>query len=184
MDWKIGKSSGQCHKCGRGFAANEGFYSALYDTKDVFERRDFCLACWRPGEPLQAGQAAEAGPFSFWLTAAEEAPKRRGVDLELVKEVFDRLEGDLDETRLKIRYFLSLILMRKHALKYIGTESEGDKEYMVARTPRQQREYRIVNPNLTQGELADVKAELENLLDMDLGAEKNGGGAKGAPETT
>lgn len=179
MDWKIGKSSGRCHKCGKGFGASEGFYSALYNAKGAFERRDFCLGCWQPAEPPVA---REAGLFSFWLTAAEAPPQKRGIDLELVKDVFDRLEGDVDETRLKIRYFLSLILLRKHALKYIGTESEGEKEFMVVRVPRKQTEYRIVNPNLTQGELADVKAELENLLDMDLGAEKNGAGSKGAPE--
>jgi len=178
VDWKIGKSSGHCFKCGREFAANEGFYSALYDTKREFARRDFCDECWR----RSAGASAEEKPFSFWRTAAEEAPKKRGIDLEVVKEVFDRLEGDLDETRLKIRYFLSLILVRKHALRYIRTESDAEAEYMIVRVPRVQKEHKVRNPNLTQGELADVKAELENLLDMDLGLTKNGAKAQGAPE--
>jgi hypothetical protein len=181
VDWKIGKSSGHCFNCNREFAANEGFYSALYDTGREFARRDFCEECWRRSAGV-AAQAAGERPFSFWRTAAEETPKKRGIDLELVKEVFDRLEGDSDETRLKIRYFLSLILVRKHALRYIRTESDAEAEYMIVRVPKQQKEYKIRNPNLTPGGLADVKAELENLLDMDLGAPKNGARPEGAQE--
>jgi hypothetical protein len=179
LDWKIGKSSGHCYKCNREFAASEGFYSALYDLKREFARRDFCDECWR----RDSGVAAPAEkPFSFWRTAAaEEAPKKRSIDLELVKEIFDKLEGDLDETRLKIRYFLSLILVRKRALRYMRTESDAEAEYLIVRAPRQQKEHKILNPNLTPGELADVKAEIENLLDMDLDA-KSGAKAESAPE--
>ena len=168
MDWKIRKTAGQCCKCRREFAPGEEFYSALYDSGSEFERRDFCGDCWEK----TAGTAPEGDgrPFSFWRAAVEETPKKRSIDLELVKEVFDRLERDDDPMRLKIRYFLSLILMRKRALRYVRTEQEGRAEYMVVRVPRAQVEYKIRNPDLTQGELEDVKAELENLLDMELGS--------------
>ena len=183
MDWKIGKSSGQCFKCNKEFAASEAFYSALYDIAGVFARRDFCERCWKESAGVRAPAGANAGekPFSFWRAAVEETPKKRGIDLDIVKDVFHRLEGDVDETRLKIRYFLSLILLRKRALRYIGTESDAEAEYMVVRAPREERRFKIRNPNLTPGELADVKAELENLLDMDLEAARNGAGTQGAP---
>lgn len=188
MDWKIGKSSGHCSRCNKEFGANQPFYSALYDNTREFSRSDFCEECWRQSSGGQGATsaadapAATGKPFSFWRTATEETPKRRGIDLDLVKEVFERLEGDLDETRLKIRYFLSLILVRKHALRYMRTESDAEAEYMVVRVPRQQTEYKIRNPNLTPGELTDVKAELENLLDMDFGAAKTGSNTQEAPQ--
>ena len=171
MDWKIGKSKGRCSNCDREFAAGEEFYSALYDGGAGFERRDFCRNCWEAAGNRHGDTVPAEGdrPFSYWRTVVEDKTgRKRRIDLELVKDVFDRLEGDEDPTRLKIRYFLSLILMRKRVLRYLRTESGDEKEYMVVTFPRQKVEYRVRNPNLTQGELADVKAELEILLDMEL----------------
>ncbi|RKY29333.1 MAG: hypothetical protein DRP79_00615 [Planctomycetota bacterium] len=188
MDWKIGKSRGQCCGCNREFAAGEDFYSALYDHGVEFERRDFCESCWKDAgireSAPQSGERtnSEERPFSHWRTVVGEKPKKRGIDLELVKDVFDRLKEDEDPTHLKIRYFLSLILMRKRLFRYLRTESGEDGEYMVVTASKQKTEYRIRNPNLTQGELTDVKAELENLLDMELGEPEAEAKAEASPE--
>ena len=42
QNYKIVRSEKKCASCGREFAENENYYSALFDKVEEFERLDYC----------------------------------------------------------------------------------------------------------------------------------------------
>jgi len=164
MDWKIGKSNRRCCVCEAELVMGEAFYSTLNQWEGGLERRDFCLQCWQ-----NSGEEKQRPDFFWRTTQADDVPKKRSIDLEVVTDLFRKLPESSDPMRQKVRYFLALLLMRKRVVKLLSTGREDERDFMSIRLRGEEKEQRVTNPNLTQGELDEVKAELELLLEMELG---------------
>ncbi len=163
MEWKITKSSGQCSACHSELSAGEAFYSLLNETGEGLERRDYCPECW------EKAAAERSDAIFFWRTTrAERQSKKRAIDLETVTGLFRKLADGDGTTHRKIRYFLALLLMRKKIVKLLGTGHEDGVEYMTVRLKGEEESRRVANPELDKGDMEDVKAELEAMLQMEL----------------
>jgi len=161
MQWEVARPSHSCSACERGLEVGEQYLSALFDAGDTFERRDFCADCWQRETP-------EA--FSFWKTRVPEPDEkpRLLVDDDVIVNFFLRLDGAEEEMKVKLRFIVMLILMRKRILKFDTTEREGDVEYWVLRMPRDKTRHRVVNPHLGEDEIGRLSEEVGDLLNMDV----------------
>ncbi len=166
MEWKIGKSSGRCAACDNELASGEAFFSVLLDGAEGLERRDYCRECWPKIENERREPRDE--PIFFWRTVHEPAPKKRAIDIAMVTELFKKITDSDEEIHRKVRYFLALLLMRKKAVSLVRTGSDNGVEYMVIRVKGEDCERIVANPQLEAGELEDVKAELEAMIEMEL----------------
>jgi hypothetical protein len=136
-----------------------------------FARVDFCEACWaagkRPAPPLAM--------FSFWKTVvpSPEQKKKLLVDDSVLVDVFTRMEGKTEPSEIRFRFVLALILMRKRLLKYEGTQEkpEGMEKgpeiwRMIPRGTDQA--VHVVNPHLTEEQIAEVSQQLSAILAEEL----------------
>jgi hypothetical protein len=164
LDWEIAKSEHRCSLCDRAFAEEETYYSALYDTGAEFERKDFCTGCW------DADEGHRARAFSFWKTEVprEDEPKKLFVDDAVIFDFFRRLAPEeAQPVKRNFRYLLGLMLMRKKKLKFKDVVRENGKEYLVLRRSRTKEEHRVLNPELTEEELIQVRSELNQILETE-----------------
>ena len=81
-----------------------------------------------------------------------------------------RLADREEEVKQHFRFVLSLILMRKRLLKYEQTVYEEGIEYWHMRLTRDQSMHAIVNPQMTDDQIAAVSAELGAILHGDATA--------------
>jgi hypothetical protein len=160
MDWNIAKSQRVCG-CGRELEENEPYFAALYEEGDGFVRRDYCLACWEKAK-------AEGDCFSFWraVVPPKEEKRRLFADDEVLIDFFTRLEHAEEEQRRHFYYLLALILMRKKILKFEDIERDADREVLCLRLPREDRLFRVPDPQLSEEQVEAVKEQLSQILDF------------------
>lgn len=166
MDWDIARSERRCTACEREFAEEEPYYSALYDAGEGFERKDFCPECWEAEDSAHRGR-----PFSHWKTEIPRAdqPRKMFVDDAVIFDFFTRLADEEHQpTKRNFRYILGLMLMRKKRLKFKDVVRDNGKEYLVLRRSRTKEEHRVLNPDLSEEELLQVKTELTQILETEV----------------
>lgn len=109
----------------------------------------------------------------------KEEPKRTFVDDDLLINFFTRLADSDDASKLRFRFVLSLILLRKRLLKYDRTIREGDVEHWEMRLMRDKSAHKVLNPRLNDDEIEDLTGQLGAILagfvpdDDDGSAESN-----------
>ena len=103
----------------------------------------------------------------------EEREDRRGriengrkprIDDDLLVECFQRLEGQTEPDRLNFRYVVALLLMRRKRFKFDEAKLEGDREILCLRCVRTRQVFQVVNPRLTEDEMAAVQEEVFKVL--------------------
>jgi len=165
MEWNIQKSGNQCCTCSAAFDEGSHYYSAIFDRGQQFERRDFCTACWE--------KCQNEAVFSFWKTRVptKEEERKLFVDDNVLLEFFGRLPAEGDEQvqhKLKFRYILALVLMRKKVLRFVDIVREDGKEYIILRYPREKTEFKVLDPGLTEEEADSVKDDLSQILNVEV----------------
>ena len=246
--YAIATSDYRCLECAGEVACEALYYSAVIFGDGVFQRRNYCVGCWkrnltpRPGE---SDTRNRLDAFASWRTrrpaAPSERPKKVRFDPQLGLEFFLRLgqeppgalevddeSDDLDsraiqqtapddgasdegrtddgelaaETELterdgadpdsadpdaradgssrarafpgnderdQLRFFLSLLLVRKKALKFKSSIDRGGQEFLLLvdrETPPHVHE--VLNPGLSEGQLERLKDRLGELLQMQI----------------
>jgi hypothetical protein len=157
MDYQIQTSTRRCCVTGRELQPGEKCYSVLLDQEGKFVRQDYSLEAW-PGPP--------AGAFSFWMSrvAAPDSRRRLAIDDELLMDCFLRLEGQAEPGRVRFRYVLALLLMRRRRFRFDEARQEAGQEVLVLRCVRTGATQRVVNPCLADEELAAVQDEVFQTL--------------------
>jgi hypothetical protein len=166
MDWNIQKSDRECHSCSKQFDEGEPYLSALFDSGKEFERKNYCPACWEATSDQQ-------GVFSFWKTHVPTKHEERKllVANDVLLEFFLRLsedQGEQPDHKTRFRYILALVLMRKRTLRFVDIIRENGSEYMVLRYPREDREFKVLDPGLTEAEADTVKDDLSQILNVEV----------------
>jgi hypothetical protein len=156
-DYQIQANTRRCAATGRELRPGEKFFSVLLDEAGKFIRHDYSSEAWQ-GPPPHA--------FSFWAgrVPADEANRRPRIDDELLVECFQRLEGQTDPDRVSFRYVVALLLMRRKRLKFEEAQVEGGQEVLCLRCAKAHASYRVVNPRLTEQEMAAVQEEVFKVL--------------------
>jgi len=154
-----------------------------------FKRSDVSLEAWEAGQRPQ-------GIFSYWLTTVAEpnAKKKLFVDDSVLLNLFRRLADTDQPDRVRFRFVLGLILMRKKMLRYDGSEQREvendvlpDGESQGPRTlewwlftPKldpakgpmgkwnDEETLEMVNPKLTDDQIVQVTEQLSEVLEAEL----------------
>ncbi|MFQ5430854.1 MAG: hypothetical protein ACE5E1_11145 [Phycisphaerae bacterium] len=159
VDYDISRASGKCAISGRPFEEGEEFYTVVLEGDGGFERRDYALEAW---------QGPPEGTLCHFKTRMprKNAPKKTFVDNEVLIGFFLRLAGaeEADDVKLRFRFVLSLILLRKRLLKYECTVREAGREYWEMRLMRDKSRHRVLNPALDEAEIEALSGELSAIL--------------------
>jgi hypothetical protein len=156
-DYQIQANTRRCAVTGRELQPGEKFYTVLLDEGNRFTRRDYSGEAW---------QGPPAGTFSFWSgrVPAREESRRPRIDDDLLVDCFQRLEGQTDPGRVNFRYVVALLLMRRKRFKFDEARTENGQEVLCLRCVRTGARYQVVNPRLTEEEMAAVQEEVFKVL--------------------
>jgi hypothetical protein len=155
----------QCHATGRDLQPGEEYYSALVETLVGTERWDFSLEAWT-GPP--------EGTVGYWkarLPEQHSPPAPKEVPVEAMLDFFDRLSESherLNEQERRLRFVLSLLLVRKRALKLHSVRREESRDFLVVRRPSSKETIDVLDPGLTESETATVEQELADWMQSAL----------------
>ncbi len=158
VDYQIQPSTRRCSVTGRELRPGERYYSVLLEEGGKFIRKDYSAEAW-PGVP--------EGAFSFWmgrLTPPQGKRRQQPIDDEMLMECFQRLEGQLEPSRVRFRYVVALLLMRRRRLRFDQTRQDGGQEVLLMRCTRTGERHAVVNPALTDEELTTVQDEVFQAL--------------------
>ncbi len=158
MEWEIKKGSNGCVLCNKGFSEEEEYYSALFDESNAFARKDFCTSCWNRDN--------QEGFFSFWKTKVpkKNKPAQTLINSEILLDMFVRLAGHDQVHQRNFRYVLALYLIRKKIFKLKSLKRQEGEEIITLSYPKDDREFSVANPNLTEEEIAAITIEMNHLL--------------------
>lgn len=155
-EYQIQANTRRCAVTGRELQPRERYYSVLLDEGGRWQRRDYSAEAW---------QGPPAGAVGFWcgrIPAGEAS--RPPIDDELLVDCLQRLQGESEPARVSFRYVVALLLMRRKRLKFEATRREGDRELLLLRCPRTRSLYTVLNPRLSDEELAAVQDEVFKVL--------------------
>jgi hypothetical protein len=157
IDYQIQPPTRRCAATGRKLRPGEKFYTLLLDQGGKFIRQDYSSEAW---------QGPPEGTFSFWTgrVPAQEENRRPRIDDDLLVDCFHRLEGQNDPGRVNFRYVLALLLMRRKRLQFAEARNDGEREILLLRCARTRAQYQVVNPRLTEEEMAAVQEEVFQVL--------------------
>ena len=99
----------------------------------------------------------------------KEKKKQLLVDNAVLTNFFLRLADDEDPSRIRFRFVLALILMRKRLLRYDSSEVRDGQEYWRLTTRSDQIPHEVVNPRLTDDQIEDVSRQISAILHGDMG---------------
>jgi hypothetical protein len=154
-DYQIQANARRCAATGRELLPGEKYYTALFDDSGRFVRRDFCEDAW-PGPP--------EGSFGFWsgrIPPARE-PDRPTIDDDQLMDFFLQLEHQTEPARVKLRYVVALLLVRRKRLQLeIG---QSDSHVLTLRCKRDRRIHDVVNPGLAEEDIAAVQQDVLQAL--------------------
>jgi hypothetical protein len=174
-EYDISRTSGQCSVTGRPFDEEEDFYTAVLETPDGLQRCDVSIEAWK-GPP--------EGTLCHFKTRMpqKDAPRKTFVDDNVLIDVFRNLSDAQEANKVRFRFVLSLILLRKRLLKYEKTTRRDDGEYWEMRLTRDKSLHRIFNPSLTEAEIQSLSNELSAVLNEHLAGDLEAADQSGQAE--
>jgi hypothetical protein len=157
MEYQIQANTRRCAVTGRELVPGEKYYSVLIDEAGKFVRKDYAAEGWQ-GPPTEA--------FSFWSGKVPLATENRRprIDDDLLVDCFQRLEGQTEPERVNFRYVVALLLMRRKRFRFEEARSDGDVEILRLRCVRTGSLYQVLNPCLTEEQMASVQEEVFKVL--------------------
>jgi len=160
--WDVERTSGVCAQTGEPIQEGEAFYSVLFEEGDSFRRADYGLAAW-DGPP--------EGAFCYYKTrmAVKEKRKKTFVDNEMLRAFFLKLAGETEPARVRFRFVIALILMRKRILRYEHAVTTDGVEVWHMRLTRDPTVHKVVNPRMSEDQIEEVSGQLSEILHADMG---------------
>jgi len=160
--WDVERTSGVCAQTGETIQEGEAFYSVLFEEGDSFRRADYSLAAW-DGPPQ--------GAYCHYKTrmAVKERRKKTFVDNEMLRAFFLRLADEQDPARVRFRFVIALILMRKRVLRYEHAITTEGVEVWNMHLTRDPSLHKVVNPRMSEDQIEEVSGQLSGILHADMG---------------
>lgn len=168
-EFNISKVTGMCRLCEQPAQPGEPIMALARITGEELVREDYHLSCWEKTQHDDPAGAADV--LGVWRTSVPrpQEKKRLFVDDALLVNFFERLEGQTVPARLRFRYVLALILMRKRLLVYEGmTRGTDGLETWKMRQRGTDRTHAVVDPKLDEDQIAEVSASLGEVMEGDF----------------
>ncbi len=162
--WDMPRRSNVCHVGGREFEVDEPICALLFETRDGYERRDYCRE-HAPGE--------DCGAIARWVTHRPVPRTQKAVafDRDATFSFFRRLPDadaqDVDDAtpqKLQFRFVLALLLWRKKVLRFESSTTEAGRETWHFRAPHTDDEFHVARPDLDEDQMEALSRQLETLL--------------------
>lgn len=156
-DYQIQNNTRRCTISGRELQPGEKYFSVLFDEQGTFVRRDYSAECWS-GPP--------EGAYSFWSgkLPQEQGARRAPIDDEMLFECLRRMDGETEPAKIKFRYVLALLLMRRKKLKLVEAHREGDHDVLTLQSPQRGERVTVIDPQLSDEEMNAVQDEVFEVL--------------------
>jgi len=156
-EYELSRSAGQCFATGRAIVEGERFYSAIIETPQGLQRRDYCEASWS-GPP--------DGALCFFQTRLPKKEERRKVFVgdDVLIALFQQLGDTAEASKKRFRFVLALILLRKRLLKYERTLRELEGDTWEMRLMRDRSLHRVLDPALSDAQIEELTRELGAVL--------------------
>lgn len=172
-DWKIHRDRTTCQKPGCPLPTSRAYVAVLEWPACV--RHEMCEACFTDHERrCQGGEA----PI-FWRALRKQAGSKEPVlDLASLRMLFDRL-GTVDDDRARaLRYFCTLLLLRKRVLKMVAPKNaEQERADLVVVDPKmkEMEPVALFAPAIDLTDLGAIKDELLAAIGDDAGKDAEAG---------
>ncbi len=157
-DIDVPKPTRTCSVTGRELVAGEKCFTALIDEAGKYGRRDYAAESWDGPPP---------GTVAFWAgrVPASERPRKPTFNEELLVDWFHHLADRTEPDRVRFRYVVALLLMRRRRLKFEdATQPAGGDAVLWVRDAKSGARHAVPDPKLTADEAADVQAEVFRVL--------------------
>jgi len=160
--YDVPRPAGHCAVTGRKIEPGEKLFAAIRETPEGIERVDVSPEAW---EGFDRG-----GVLAFWQTVmpAHEQKKKVFVDDEVLCTLFERLADASEPVKVNFRFVLGLILMRKRIVIYETTRREEGRDVWVVRLKGREDRLDLVDPKLTEAQVAEVSQQLGDILHQEL----------------
>lgn len=146
-----------CATTGRPLLPGEKYRSALFDDGGTLIRKDYSSAGW-PGPPENA--------IAFWSGKVPELHQKRRLtfDDDLLMECFGRLAEETDLEKLRFRYVIALLLLRRKQLQFEDVRRDGEQEFLLLKCPKTGNAFEVLDPHLSETDIDRVRDEVVKLL--------------------
>jgi len=166
VEINIQKKSSLCLRCSTEFQHDEKHHSLLRIEGNDFLREDYCLACW----PERSIKDGEDQLYSCWETryidpsVAKATPQEQF--LPLLHLCYESIaDGGSDSEAMA--YMCALILRQQKVFRFVREEKEeppASRGILVFHDKHNETQVRIVDPELTDSQLQEVKQRLEERI--------------------
>ena len=161
-EYDIANPASRCCRCDRQLAPGEEFLARLVDEGASFRREDVCAACG-------SGASAAEGAFSVWRCRVPEPrkPRRQLVGDEALIDLFEKLQHRDEPAKVRFRFVLALMLMRKKLLIYdrIAAGDDGEETWEMHYKGRTDP-VAVTHPELDDEKIAEVAAQLAAIFEV------------------
>ena len=161
-EWNIRPRGRSCAVCGAAFPPGAECVSALFETLEGYERRDYCPACW-------ASRPDGGTPFSQWQGAVPPAAPAESKDepirSETAEALLRRLVEEDDPANAGVVYILAVMLERKRQL--VERDAKARPEGGILRVYEHKATgdtFVILDPQLRLDAIGDVQRKVVELL--------------------
>ncbi len=160
-DWEINRPLGQCSGSGRKIEPGEDYYGALVEAEQGLVRRDFSGEYWEREKPAV---------YCFWKTklAAPNEKRELFISDDMLMAFFERLANETEAEKVRFRFVLALVLMRKRRLKYDSTRNDGGQELWRLKVSGDKDLVEVVNPHLNEEQIEQLTSQIGQILQADL----------------
>jgi hypothetical protein len=159
-EYAIQPLSLRCARSGRELKPGEPYYSVLIESPNGYVRSDYCVEAWS-GPP--------AGAVGFWRSIVSPPGKERRtlVDDSVLLDCFIRMADSDAADKRNFRFILALLLLRRRVLKLAGSTRENGVDMLQLRAAGGEV-HNVVNPNLSEEELAAIQLEVQKMLETSV----------------
>ncbi len=160
-EWNIKPRGRVCAVCGAEFPKGAECVSALFETLEGFDRRDYCPGCWE--KRTDGGE-----PFSQWqgaIAALAADAKAEPIKRETAEALLRRLVELDDPANVNVVYILAVMLERKRQL--VERDAKVRPEGGILRVYEQKSTgdtFVILDPQLRLEAIGEVQKQVIGLL--------------------
>jgi hypothetical protein len=156
-DYQIQTNTRRCAVTGRELQPGDRYFSVLFDENGALVRRDYAAEAWT---------GAPQGAYSYWSgrIAQESAARKPPIDDDMLFECLSRMAGETEPAKIKFRYVIALLLMRRKRLKFAEAHREGEQEVLVLQSPQRGERFSVIDPQLSDEEMTTVQDEVFEVL--------------------
>jgi len=169
-DYNIRKTSGQCSLCDKRLDPGTEFTATVTEEFEELVRRDFCDDCRARLDDIDGGAV-----LCVWRTVVPQPEERKKLLVSdgLLVNLFERLGEADDPAKMKFRYVLALILMRKKLLIYDRMDKDDeDREvwsmHFRSADDADNNKHLVIDPKLTEDQIAEVSMNLSEIMEGDF----------------